>query len=548
MSHVALHPHEHEGHLVYTEHGASPYWAWGIVVRDGYNWNAEDVVVEVGGDKWEVDVYFQRGGLDAREDDPVDGRLNEYRIKARPVAPDDRRKFSLKISPRWDGMTSGGDEFDTPFQHDQVYVKGMGDVDMPDEGVDVDYKSSNFATPSKPADMVPAILQALAEQAGEYFDYDYFQDPHPTSSVKAIEGYLRHREDTQDELVQSDGVLMRLFHLLGETEGAVADYRADNQETVGHLHKVKVEKRIDALLPNHQYSKQFKSYHPRDVLESGLLSNPKFGVLVTGGWQDRTVHFHQLEEVWQEIEEAAINVLSWAGIQSGPNGPWVADDHFEPRVSDVEIQRYDDPLPQIEASQEAHVLKLLSNGSNADTDILRELASDGGEQHYTALEEATGYGSSTLYRMLQRLPELVESDNGLISFTSEKLHQDVMDILARTEQQVSRASQQVANMLGIEADVLENSNNAMRQFAQKYAADVNEEQANTLVVKLNAIVSELESVGDEFPKIWTVVKELRRALRGSRYRPQAQTVKVEYERTDGKIVKRPIDSPRLARH
>jgi len=544
--HVALQPHEHEGHLVYTEHGVSPYWAWGSVVRDGYNWHAEDVVVEVDGDTWEVDVNFWQGGLDARDEDPVDGQLNEYQVKARPAAPDDRRKFTVKISPRWEGMTAGGDEFSTPFQHDTVSIHGEK-IDMPDEGVDVLYQTSNLATPTKPAELLPEILQTLAEDAGEYFDYDYFQTPHAISNPKAIEGYVRHREETQDDLVESDGVLMRMFHLLGETEGAVIDYHADNQQTVGHLHKVVVQDGIDEMLPTQQFAKQFKSYLPRDVVDSGPLSDPKFGVLVTNGWQDEQVYFDDLYDVWQEIEEAAVNVLSWAGVQTGPNGPWVPDDHFEPQASDVEIQRFDDPLPQIEASQDAHVLRLFTDASDADQEILQQLATDGGEQHYAALEEATGYSSSTLYRMLQRIPELVKSDNGLISFTSEKLFQDVKDILQRSEAQIQRASEQVANMLGIEADVLEDSKNAMRRFAQKYAADVDEEQAGTLVVKLNAIVSELSSVGDEYPKIWTVVDELRRALRGSRYRPRARTVKVEFERPDGRVVKRPLDSPRLAR-
>lgn len=547
MTHTALHPHENEGHLIYTEHGASPYWAWGALVRDGYGWSEDDVEVTVDGHDWEVDVHFHEGGLDARPDDPIDGQLNEYRIKARPVAPDDRRKFSVKISPRWKNQTAGGDEFSTPFQHDTVNIDGQ-EIDMPDEGIDVFYQTSNLATPMKPADLFPKFLHALADKAGEYFDHEYFQTPHEISNVKAIEGYGRHTEDTQDQIVNSDGVLMRIYHLLGEKEGSLLDYYADNQEKVGHLHKVKVEEGIQTLLPGQQYAKQFKSYYPDNIVDSGPLSNPKFGVLVVGGWQDDTIHFRDLDDVWQEIEEAAMNVLSWAGIQTGPNGPWVADDHFQPKTSDVQIQRHEDPLPKIEASQEAHVLRLFTDASDADQDILAELAADGGKQHHAALEAASGYSSSTLYRMLQRIPQLVESDNGLISFTSEKLYQDVKDILQRTESQLQRASQQVANILGIEADVLERSDNAMRRFAQKYAADIDEEAYGQLVVKLNAIVSELRSVGNDYPKIWTVIDELRRALRGSRYRPHARRVDVEFERPDGQVVRRPINSPRFAQH
>lgn len=546
MTHVALQPHEHEGHLVFTEHGASPYWAWGAVVRDGFDWNANDVVVTVDGDEWEVDVYFQNGGLDARDEDPVDGQLNEYRIKARPVAPDDRRKVSVKIAPRWKGLTSGGDGVSTPFEYEKVDVNGET-VNMPNEGVDVQYQMSNLETPKKPAELVPAFFQALADRAGEYFDHEYFQTPHLISNVKAIEGYGRHLEETQDDIVSSDGVMMRMFHLLGEQEGSLLEYYADNQETVGHLHKVKIQDGIEKMLPGHQYAKQFKSYYPKDIVESGPLSEPKFGVLVVGGWQDETVYFHELDDVWQEIEEAAVNVLSWAGVQTGADGPWVADDHFEPEPSDVEIERYQDPLPAIEASQDAHVVKLLTDATDADQDILEQLSADGGEAHHAVLEKAADRGSSTVYRMLQRLPELVESDNGYISFASEKLYQDVSDILQRTEAQIEHASDAVANMLGIEADVLDGATNGMRRFMQKYAADVDVD-GGTLEVKLNAIVSEIQSAYDDYPKIWVIVDELRRALRGSRYRPQARRVTVSFDTPRGEHVSRPLNSPRLAKH
>lgn len=548
MSHVAFQPHEHEGHLVYTEHGVSPYWAWGAVVRDGFGWNANDVRVDVAGSTWEVDVYFSESGLIARDDDPVDGRLNEYRIKARPAAPNDRRKFTLKISPRWNGQeTMSGDELETPFQHDTVTIDG-NEIDMPDAGVDIQFQTSNLETPTRPAELVPEFLQALAQKSGQYFDHDYLRIYHSISSSKALEGYVRHRDETQEQLVSSDGVLMGMFHLLGDTEGSLINYHADNQEKVGHLHKVKIEEKIEKMLPGHRYSKQFKSYHPENVIDTGPLSEPKFGVLVVNGWQDETIHFDDLESVWQEIEEAGTNVLSWAGIQTGVDGPWVEDDHFEVKDSDVDVKRIDNPLPVIEASQEAHVVKLLTEATEADYDILKELATDGGESHHAVLEQAAERGSSTVYRMLQRIPELVESDNGYISFASEKLYQDTKDILQRTEKQIQSASERVANMLGIEADVLDDAKHSVRRFAQKYAADF-ENKGNRLVVKLNAVVAEIRSADDAYPKIWRVVDELLGAIRGSQYRHRMDNVWITYENTAGQR-RGPISakSPRLAQH
>lgn len=540
--HVALHPHEHEGHLLYTEHGRSPYFAWGSVLEDGYDWYADEVVVEIDGDEWECEVKFNPDtGLKPKPEDAADERLNEYWIKAYPVAEDDRRKLTYKLSPRWSGQETIHDNtFQSPFQHDRVEFKGET-IEMADAGVDVEYRTSNLSNPRRPAELLPELVQALAKNGGQYIDFDYFQDPHPMSNVKDIEGYVRHRDETQDKLVETDGVLMRIFHLLGDRLGSEVFYEANNEQTVGHRHRVKVDQdHVDDLLPGQLWAKQFKSYHPKDTVEDGPLSHPKFGVLVKNTWQSGTVYFDDLDRIWQEIEEAAINVLSWAGIQTGPGGPWVADDHFEPEVSGVEIERFQDPLPAIEASQQAHVLRLFTDATDADQEILGELATNGGQKHHVALEEASGYSSSTLYRMLHRVPELVESDNGIVSFASERLYQDVKDILDRAEREVSRASEQVGKLLGIDAEVLDEAQDKMRRFMQRYAADIDADGA-TLEVSLNTIVSEVRSAYEDHPKLWIVVDELRRALQGSQYHFRNRRVVVEYERPDGRRKRAPID-------
>lgn len=556
MSHVGFQTHEYNAYHIYTEQGRQPYFAIGRLV-DAYNGQAHKERFTIDGREWDVTLRYQPDtGLKPAPDDPIpdDSPMHEYWLKARPVDGQDRSKATFNISPRWTGQCSmSGEQLSTPFQHDTITLATGETIDMPDAGVNVDVRCSNLDVDHIP-DLFRRFLRALADRAQAYLDYDYFQTLHETSNVRDLELYLRHSSHTQDQLVDSDGILMQIQHLLANREGSNVTYHADNNETVGHNHRLKLsDNDADALVPGHQYGKQLKSYHPRNVINdpSNPLYHPKFGILIKNSLNQDTLYVHELDEMLQEIEETAINVLSWAGIDTSPpdnggngGGPFIADDHFTPEPSTTHIDRYPDPLPTIEASQESHLLRVITQGTSADLDIMQELATDGGHAHHAMLEDATGYSSSTLYRMLQRLPELVESDNGIIQFRSEKLYQDVKDILERTTRTIDYATNAVANILDVDAQALTDAEGELTRFIQKYAVDL-QPQGDDLTVKINAICTQLKSLQDDYPHIARVVSELRRVLHtGSRFDTTGR-ITVTWTEPSGRSKSAPLNDPRL---
>jgi len=76
--------------------------------------------------------------------------------------------------------------------------------------------------------------------------------------------------------------------------------------------------------------------------------------------------------------------------------------------------------------------------ASSDEALVNELAADGGEIHYEKLADRAGIGISTLYDVLNRIPDLVKSDNGAVKFRSEHLKQEILDLIHATGKIVER--------------------------------------------------------------------------------------------------------------
>ncbi|WP_241768152.1 hypothetical protein [Haloferax sp. ATB1] len=61
-----------------------------------------------------------------------------------------------------------------------------------------------------------------------------------------------------------------------------------------------------------------------------------------------------------------MNILEWADIPSKPGHWFVEDDHFVPEESDRNIAFWDDPTPEIEASQESIIIRTLQELEDSD--------------------------------------------------------------------------------------------------------------------------------------------------------------------------------------
>lgn len=550
MSHVAFQTHEVRGNLINTQHGRQPYFAIGKLVDAAGGAGEFDVEIQgekstaagewtldVDGDEWVVHLAYQESGLRPKASDsiPADRGMHEFWVKGRPVGEDDRRKATFNVSPRWANQhTLEGDKLGSPFDHDRVHVRDHGEVDMPEAGLNVDVSASNVEARRIPTlfrRFVYHIYDALKDDVDGGFRSDYFTDWHPISNVQAVEGYVRHEREHQHRLANHDGMLWEIFHLLGDQEGFDVEYRADNGDIKGDLHKVKVrEGNPEALVDGHNLNKQFKSYHPREIRddEDDSLYHPKFGVLVESKWQEHQLYWEELEDIEREIEEAGVNVLGWAGFDVDPeSGPWVPDDHFSPRESGHVIERVSDPTPQLKASQNSQILRVISEGTTADLDMVKNIVANGGEMHYTEFE----WASSTVYRMKERLPELIESDNGWIKTRSRKLKEDLDEILNRTEREVGRLAHAVSKVLGLDAEYLDALEGELEQFIQRYGIDFREHESK-LVADVGVTLAEIRSVSDDYPQVQALAKRLRRLVMQSP-RVDDRPLWIRYENTAG---------------
>jgi hypothetical protein len=305
------------------------------------------------------------------------------------------------------------------------------------------------------------------------------------------------------------------------------------------MHKVKVkEGRPDDIVDGHQWNKQFKSYHLKKPAQSGPLSNPKFGVLVHSAWQDQAIRVSDVGDVLREIEESGVNVLQWAGIDVDPEtGPFVADDHFEPRHGDYPVDFVADPTPKIERDQDKQLLRVLANGTDADLEMVEQLSANGGQLHYSAFERA----SSTVYRMKERLPELVDSDNGWIQLRSEKLKQDLDEVLNRTEEEIGRWASAISNYLGLEAEYLDAVEGELERFMQKYQIRF-EEHGSKIMADVGATLTELRSLSDAYPRVQTLIKRLRRLVAKSPRADDELPLWIRYENAAGDQVVRSVSA------
>ncbi len=504
MTHVATAPHECEGNLVYVRNGLSPYWAVGALLLDGFDGYSGEIDVEVGGEEWTVNLKYQKGGIAPRLTDNVGGdRLYEYRIGA---YGDGERKANFLIQPRFENMRhyESGDEISNPFDNAD-----------PDEAVNVSFGGSNLE-PEEYRDLLPEFVQALAQEGGKYVNPEYFDgEPHQFSNITTYERYVRVTRNMGKKLVGRTGIMHRLLTLCATERGSKFEYKVDNEEIVGKNHRAIIPK-ADAkrLVGEHTLGKQLKHYHPRHVRDGeendDPLYHPKVGVLVKKSLNGHAFRWSNRETVRREIDETLINALSWSGIPTQPDATtFVSDDHFSVRASERAVPLYDDPTPEMEAEQESLLVTTLRDMTDSDVEVLEALATEGGEKHPADLATETDHGLSTIYRVLQRLDDVVRNDNASVSFVSKKVEQEIAAIVESTEFQIENAADRAAKLLNVDAGQAASS--AWQQWLNKYAADVVEAANGEKKIRIDTILSRLKRTPE--PRLEDILSDALEAWR-----------------------------------
>lgn len=523
--HTGSAPHEVGCFLWYTG-SLAPYWALsGALTGDPFEGHIpEEDPIEVtlpthpdgGQETWRFHVYYQQGTIEPLSDFGLGhtDSMYEWRLIGRGAG---ERKASFHIRPRFEGMN-----ISTPWE--QLWDDLDDDPDASTEGLDVSVNGSNVELGQFPT-ILQAAVDSVIDAAGANWRSHHL-DPAEVdpvhSTITTYERYVRISRQFTNTLVQSDGYLMQLMHLLASNRGSNVTYKADNTEVVGYNHRMLLPRKSARELPWLTHGIQLKFYHPKharqDASDDDPLAHPKFGVLFKKGqpqgdngsgprlnkagvsWGDR-------DDLTHELEETIINTLEHAGVPTDPNVAFVPDEHFNAEPTDRRIQLYDDPTPDLEIDREAAIIRAFADLTDADQDFLDVLA-DGGEMHYTEAADRAGYNESTVYRFLKRLGDVVKSDNGILRWTCRKVADDVREILDAAERQHEAQAQAVSNLLDMNPRIAEKMSGALQKWLHKWAIELAENpEDDSIRIKIATMCNRFRAGSDAFPWIGDVIQE-----------------------------------------
>ena len=408
-------PHEFSGNLIFTEYELSPHLPLNRQVQKS-GWSVS-TSVRYAGETYDVTLTCQQSGLKPRDDpDFHPETVREFRISMNARDDVGERKASYHVAPRWPDMESKGDSPD-PSSPNIV-------------GVNVRAQGSNL-----PLNAYPALLQRAADALK--LDPAYFRDLHPDSNIFAFERYVRIRREKSSKVVGMDSPMQRIFeHVAGE--GTFRELREDDRGGVeGYHHRVTMDSEgVAALVPEHSMGKKLKHYHPEHPREdpNDPLYHPKVGVSLQPNLNSgQSVAWSDRDDLRRELDETLVNLLLWAGLPTRVDSSvYVEDAYFGLSESNRPLTLIDDPTPEIRREQDAFVSSLPVDPdlTTSDRDVL-EAVVDGGRP-VDEVKDETGWSKRTVYRVLERLDDLLSLRGGTVRFASEYLGDAVRSALSDT--------------------------------------------------------------------------------------------------------------------
>jgi DNA-binding CsgD family transcriptional regulator len=356
-------------------------------------------------------------------------------------------------------------------------MESLGDSSNPSNpdgivGIRALTQGSNFQLDS----YIP-ILRTVFERFG--INKRYLSNPHEYSSIFRYERYVRLHRNESDRLTRTEGFIDNLEEYC-RTHGDSGERKWDNGQIQGYYDKVKFDpKTAESLISGHSVGKQVKHYHPEHVRNnlSDPLAHPKLGIALLDDkvpWKDR-------HDLISELDELLINSLSWSGIETRAGDTYVADDHFDNTDTTLDIQRYDDPIPQIRDNQQQRINELTVNPdlTNSDREILQILSE--GTDTIDTIAESIEHTQRTVYRAINRLDDILRLDNGTVKFESENLQTAISGLISEAKSRIESVSdstspfQQWKNRYGV--DVSKKDGRMMLRFGevpQEYHNKINE--------------------------------------------------------------------------
>lgn len=427
--------HEVGANLIFTNAGLSPYHGLHAVTRGTDHGETVTGTFIRNGDRYVASLKPKSSGLAPRDDPSFEYEtVKEFSLHVEPEDADEipaAPSVTFTVAPRWPNLESTGDS-PNPANPGNIL------------GVNVTVNGSNI-----PLDEYPSLLRRGMSAVD--INPSYFSDPHEYSNVWRYESYARINRECSASVIGDEGPLRRIMEYI-EDEGSFRELREDDGEIAGYHHRVKFDSEAaGALVSGHDLGKQIKHYHPKHVHgdPDDALYHPKVGVaFLSKRTEGGSVRWSDREEMIREVDETLLNVLSWSGLTVREDTrTYVQDAHFMGEETERDLSLIEDPLPEIKREQDAALVKVL-NGvgtgnpdlTESDTEVLRVIADGGQPQDVGALAEAIEASERTVYRVVDRLGEVLSVDNGTVSFVSEYLQSKARHGLQAAADALEKAS------------------------------------------------------------------------------------------------------------
>jgi DNA-binding transcriptional ArsR family regulator len=489
-------PHEVGAHLIFTECGLRPYHALDAVVKS--EGGSKRTTFTVSGEEWAIEVEgkdasspetaescpmcstflgslsYHESGLAPPEDPSVNFEqdvVREFDLHVRAMEDSvGERKANYQFSPRWPEMkTVGGEEVQTP----EI------------TGLNVKTQGSNIAIEAYPL---------LLRRAVDALDVnpDYFEEVHRYSNIFAFERYVRIARSKSGAVFGTNSPMERAFEYIGG-HAKFRELREDDRNGVmGYHHRMRYDSAAAGMLiPGHGYGKRVKHYHPEHPRTdpSDVLYHPKFGVSLQKGLNtEGAVAWSDREDLREELDETLLNMLSWSGLPTRPNGEtFVEDAYFSASDSARSLTLIEDPTEEMKEEQFAAARRALvgdpddpeDEGMNATERKAVRVLADGGKQDVSALAEAIGKSRSTVYRVLEALSGLVRNNNGTVGFGSDYLAEQFAGLLSGASETIQK-------------DGETGGSSAWSAFMARYGPAVSELPGDTIELKFGAVDGETD--------------------------------------------------------
>jgi len=424
-------------HLIFDEHGLSPYY--GLVSVFEPDLDEQDIVIQ--SDEFEHDFElekssFWRGKL-ADPTGEIDGGMYEYSLGVWSDDEIGQRGIDVKLRPGFPNAehVETGDS-----------IGGIPD-DCP-ESIRLQVEASNLE-PEQVLSLLRNLFDALD------LNPDYISKPGEWSRIYKLETYVRvARGVAIESLIGADGILEQLAAFgNGDSKG---QHHWDHEEITGHYEHVALDPDTwSALLGDHDLGKFVKCYQPEHVRNEENDSDPLYNhKLETRYWSDyhtESILWRDVDDALQELRATALNVLDWSGISIAVDSDhFKRDSYFHALELEECVDVVSNPLEELKDRRLGDARDQLVSPDATETHfaVLKSLSELGDGTHYRGLAESVGCSESTVYRAVERFDDILETDDGIVRYVDQNIRESIMSALerfSRTKDSVERSIRRVAD-------------------------------------------------------------------------------------------------------